>query len=91
MSGGFRQGSVLSPMLFNVVIDEIIIRVTEGQDSEIPTIMVCIDDRVIWEPNENTLQNKFQRVITVCKDSELNVNLDKYVMKISQKKVMWKR
>lgn len=91
MSGGFRQGSVLSPMLFNVVTDEIIIRVTEGQDSEIPTIMVCIDDRVIWEPNENTLQNKFQRVITVCKDSELNVNLDKYVMKISQKKVMWKR
>jgi hypothetical protein len=48
--------------------------------------MVYTYSVVIWEPYECTFEKKFQRVVTLCKDSGLNVSLVKYVfMKISQK------
>jgi hypothetical protein len=51
------------------------------------TLWVYADDTVIWEQNESTLEKKFQKVITVCKDFGIKVNLDKCVaMKISRKK-----
>jgi hypothetical protein len=46
-------------------------------------MMVCVDSVVTWKLNESTLKNKFHRFGTVCKDSGLNVGLDKcVVMKI---------
>jgi hypothetical protein len=39
--------------------------------------MLCVDNIGIWELNESTSEKTFQRVITVCKDSELNVISDK--------------
>jgi hypothetical protein len=83
---GVRQGSVLSPVLLNIVINEII-RVTEGQESWLPNIIVYTDDIVTWELSESTLDKKFQRVVSVCKDFGLNVNLDKYVVKYAWRQV----
>jgi hypothetical protein len=57
-----------------MVMDEIMIEVTEGQESGIPKSMVYADDIVIWEPNASSLEKKFQRVVLVCKDFELNPN-----------------
>jgi hypothetical protein len=51
---GVRQGSVLSPALFNMIMDEVIKRVTEGQESGTQKIMIYADDIVVWEPNEST-------------------------------------
>jgi hypothetical protein len=43
---------------------------------------------VIREMNKSTLKKKFEKAVTVCKDSGLKANLDKcVVMKICQKKV----
>jgi hypothetical protein len=68
-----------------MVMDKIRKRVTEGKDSGLPKIMVCTDNIVIWELNESILEKIFQRVVSMCKDFELNVSSDKcVVMKISQ-------
>jgi hypothetical protein len=48
--------------------------------------MVYTDSIVIWEPEESTLEKKFQSVSTVCKDVGSNVDLGKcVVIKISLK------
>jgi hypothetical protein len=60
-----RLGIVLSFMLFNMLMDEVKGRVTEGQESGLPKIMVYIDTIVIWELNKSTLQKKFQKSVTV--------------------------
>jgi hypothetical protein len=88
---GVRQRSVLSPLLFNIIMDEIIRRVTKGQESGIPKIMVHKHITVIWESKESSLEKKFQRVVTVCKYFRLNANLYKcVVMKRSSKTEAWK-
>jgi hypothetical protein len=56
--------------------------------SGVPKMMVGLyaNDIFIWEPNKCTTEKKFQRVVRVCKDFGLNVNLDRcVVMKISGK------
>jgi hypothetical protein len=37
---GVRQGSILSHVMFNMVMDEVIRRVTDGQECRLPNIMV---------------------------------------------------
>jgi hypothetical protein len=72
-------------MLFIMVMNEIIRR-TEGQTNGVPKVMVYAVDIVIWEPNESISEKKFERIIIVCTNFGLSVNLDKYVvMKIIQK------
>jgi hypothetical protein len=46
-------------------LDEILIRVPEGQESGLPKIRIYADDDVKWKLNENTLQKKFRSVVTV--------------------------
>jgi hypothetical protein len=41
--------------------------------------MVQTDITVIWEPKKSSLQKKFQRVVTECKDFGSKANLDKCV------------
>lgn len=55
---GVRQGSVLSPVIFNMIMDMRVTRITKGQESsEIPKTMVYTDGIVIWETKESTLEN----------------------------------
>lgn len=44
------------------------IRITVGQESGFPKIMVHTDDIVLQELNESTSKKKFQSAVTVCKD-----------------------
>jgi hypothetical protein len=46
-------------------MDEIVRRATEGQESGIPKIMVYRGNIAIWEPEESTLEKKFQRIVAV--------------------------
>jgi hypothetical protein len=67
-------------------MDEIIRKVTEIQDSTLPKIMTYADNIVKWEPNKSSLEKNIQRVVAVCEEFGLSVNLDKcVVMKISWK------
>lgn len=56
--------SVLFPVLFNRAIDKIL-RSVKTQDSEIPKIMVCNDDIVMWKLNESTREKKLKSIVTV--------------------------
>jgi hypothetical protein len=69
-----------------MIMDDIIRKLTEGQENGLWKIMVYADCIVIWESNESSLEKKFQKVITVCKYFGLKANLDKCVVK----KMSWK-
>lgn len=64
--GGFKKRSILFPMLYNMVKDEIIKRVTERLETAVPENMVYTSNIVIWETN--TLEKKFQGIVRVYKD-----------------------
>jgi hypothetical protein len=49
--------------MFNMIMDKVLRRVTEGQGSELPKIMAYTGDIVIWEPKESTLEKKFQNTV----------------------------
>jgi hypothetical protein len=55
MFGEIRQVSASFPVLFCVVMDLIIRRVTEGQESGTQKLC-CMDDIVMWGLNESTLR-----------------------------------
>jgi hypothetical protein len=65
---GVRQGSVLPLMLFNMVMDEIARKVTEGHTRVDYHKLWYMKMTEIWEPNASASENKFQRVVTLCKD-----------------------
>jgi hypothetical protein len=50
-TGGVRQGSILTPMLFNMITNETVRRVREGQDSEYQKLWYT-EKKVIWEREE---------------------------------------
>jgi hypothetical protein len=52
-------------------------------------ITVYADDKVILKSKESTTEKKFQRVATLCKDFELNVNLEKYVVIKNESEDKW--
>jgi hydrogenase maturation factor HypE len=59
-----------------MIMDEIIRRITEGQDGGTPQTLVYAYI-IIYELIQRTLDVKFHRILTVCKDSGLNINFDK--------------
>jgi hypothetical protein len=53
--------------------------------------MIYTYDTVIWGLNVSTLENKLQRVVTVCNDFGLNVNLDTCIVIKESQQTKWKR
>jgi hypothetical protein len=62
-----------------MIMDEII-WITEGQDGGTPQTLVYGDDIIIYELIQRILDVKFHTILAVCKDSGLNINLDKCVV-----------
>jgi hypothetical protein len=58
-------------------MDEIIRTITEGQVGGSPQTLIYADDIIIYELIQITLDVKFHMILAVCKDSGLNINLDK--------------
>jgi Fe2+ or Zn2+ uptake regulation protein len=73
---------------FNGVKEEVTIKVTEEQGSELPGTMVKVDtdDIFMRKSNNSTLQKKLQRSVIMCEDCGSSVNFDKCVVtKICQR------
>ena len=58
---GLRQGSVLSPTLFTVVMDEILRRVEPNTDGRDTRTLVFADDVMIWGESTIEVQENVDR------------------------------
>ena len=82
---GVRQGCVLSPLLFNLFVDNII-EILEGVNEEdkiglsVGDIVICAllhaDDLVLLADSWNDLQNLINRLSNFCEMSCMKVNFD---------------
>ena len=86
---GVKQGEVLSPLLFNLYINDLI---NEMQDKDSPKLngnaidcLLYADDLVLTSSSEEGLQRKFEKLASFCKLWRLSVNIDKtMVMRVSK-------
>ena len=74
---GLRQGSVLSPILFIIVMDEIQRRVREKLGSIMMKTMLFADDIVIWGDNEKEVQEQVSAWNQGIEDFGMKVNVAK--------------
>lgn len=74
---GVRQGSVLSPLLFAVVMDDILMKVDREGDSTTSRTMLYADDVLVWGEDSTEVQEKIDRWSVITKE---------YGMKISKEK-----
>ena len=88
-SVGGKQGEVLSPLLFNIFINEIVDDM-KGSDSpflnnrEIPCLLYA-DDLVLMSPSPEGLQSKIDALNKYCKTWQLEVNPNKTkVMRVTK-------
>ena len=79
---GLRQGCSLSPVLFNLYINDLALKVNAvGEGTDIGGEKVCIllyaDDIVLLSDNENGLQSMLDVLSVWCKANEMSVNSQK--------------
>ena len=96
INGGLRQGSVMSPGLFNLYMDWVIkelemgmagkgVRMMENGDEWRVPYLLYADDLVLCGESEESLRGLVQRFGRVCKRRGLKVNVDKSkVMVVSE-------
>ncbi|KAI5735640.1 hypothetical protein M8J77_020866 [Diaphorina citri] len=72
---GLHQGSVLSPYLFDLVIDCI----TEDTREEAPWSMMFADDIVLCDPDRESIENKVNMWKTKMEERGLKINTTKTV------------
>ena len=77
VNSGVRQGSVLSPLLFALVMDEIMKKVDSEGDATTSRTMIYADDILIWGEDNIEVQEKIDRWSMITED---------YGMKISKEK-----
>ena len=86
MKNGLRQGSVLSPLLFIIVMDELI-KVVEpiGQRADTRTF-VYADDVMVWGENEREVQEKIDKWSQITEEFGLRISKEKSESLIMERK-----
>ena len=76
-----RQGNVLSPVLFNIFINDIGKKLSLEYATVLHDIKIChlmyADDLVLLSTSEKCLQQNLDRVNEFCSNWDLKVNTDK--------------
>ena len=81
-TSGVRQGDSMSPVLFNILINDLIKEITnlncgvKIQDRNI-SILVYADDIVLVAPDPNKLQQMLDLIYNWCSKHRLLINTDK--------------
>lgn len=80
---GVRQGCILSPLLFNVYSEEIFRRALDNLTDGVIINGECLnnlryaDDTVIMSGSEEGLQRLVNRIVTVCEEYGMKLNVSK--------------
>ena len=74
---GLFQGSLLSPMLFDVFIDDMAETINNNLGTEIPECLLFADDILLTCPNEKTAQDRLNTVSAWCMANEMEINIPK--------------
>ena len=76
-----RQGDVLSPLLFNIYINDITKYIGEGNapslDGVVVNSLLYADDLVILRTDEMDLQDKLNKLVDFCDEWQLEINEEK--------------
>jgi hypothetical protein len=82
MDRGVREGSVLSPVLFTVVMDEVV-EIVRGRVRDI-NVTIYADDILIWEESEESLERELSKWQSSLEEKGVEISIEKsVVMKIS--------
>ena len=77
-----RQGCVLSPLLFNIIITDLLLKLNAESNIVIHDVhytncLLWADDVVLFSDNEEELRSLLQHLHEYCTESKLVINHDK--------------
>jgi len=74
---GLFQGSILSPILFNVYINDLAEMLNQGNNSPVPKALLYADDILIQHHDKDVVQQMLQQVDSWCQLNGMTVNIGK--------------
>ena len=82
-ANGVRQGCPLSPLLFNLYVNDIIENIDSNTikpiklNKEIVNVLMYADDLILIAESEKDLQSQFLKLSNMCRDKDLEINTKK--------------
>jgi hypothetical protein len=74
---GLFQGSLLSPILFDVFIDDMAVSINGSTSHEVPKCLLFADDILLTSSTGEEMCQLLDTVISWCRDNEMTINVPK--------------